>query len=50
MPPNLLLLLLGCYRDLAVVKSGEDRTCLVQEPDMSGKTYKNSAEDPDKSG
>jgi hypothetical protein len=34
---------------LSCCEEGYDRTCLVQEPDMSGKSYWNSATDPDKS-
>jgi hypothetical protein len=36
-------------RDLAIAKKGLARTCSVQEPNMSGNSYWNLAQDPDKS-
>jgi hypothetical protein len=36
-------------KGLSRCEEGVDRTCLVQEPDMSGKGYWNLATDPNKS-
>jgi hypothetical protein len=37
-------------KGLSHCEEGVDRTCPVQEPDMSGKGYWNLATDPNKSG